>query len=255
MGTIIRYTLITALRDWLFVGLFVVLSVAIAISMFLASTALVEQQQMAIAYAAGTSRLIVIGGLIVFVSFHVRRLFDNREIEVILSRPISRARFVIAYWLGFLMLGIIVALPLILALALFTRPDMVGLAYWGSSLILEIALVMAFTLVSALILRSSVTSVFSSFGFYALARMMGFFTATIHTPFAVTNSMDFNRIMQFVLELISMLLPRLDLFGETRWLVYGMQHMEHIWVYVVQSAVYIPLLLAIAIFDFQRKQF
>jgi ABC-type transport system involved in multi-copper enzyme maturation permease subunit len=255
MGTIIRYTLITALRDWLFIGLFVIISAAIAISMFLASTALVEQQQMAIAYAAGTSRVIVIGGLIIFVSFHVRRLFENREIEVILSRPMSRGKFVVAYWVGFVVLGIIMAFPLIIALEVLTKPNEIGLLYWGSSLILEIALIMAFALVSALILRSAVTSVLSSFGFYALARMMGFFTATIHVPTALIKSADFSRIMQFVLEAVSVVLPRLDLFGETNWLVYGLNQAENIWVYAVQSAIYIPLLLALAVFDFQRKQF
>lgn len=255
MGTIIRYTLLTALRDWLFIGLFIVVSAAIAISMFLASTALVEQQQMAIAYAAGSSRLIVIGGLIIFVSFHVRRLFDSREIEVMLSRPISRSTFVIAYWLGFVVLGVIMAIPLIIALALLTHPDMLGLAYWGSSVLLEIALVMAFALVSALILQSAVTSVLSSFGFYTLARMMGFFTATLHIPASLIKGADFNRIMQFVLEAVSVALPRLDLFGETHWLVYGLKQAENIWVYAVQSAIYIPLLLALAVYDFQRKQF
>lgn len=255
MLTILRYTLITALRDWLFVGLFIVLSAAISISLFLASTALVEQQQMAIAYAAGISRIIVIGGLIVFVSFHVRRLFENREIEVMLSRPMSRSKFVLAYWTGFVMLGIIMVIPLILALKLLTNPHGLGLFYWAGSLMVEIALVMAFTLTSALILRSAVTSVLSSFGFYALARMMGFFTATIHTPAALLKTASLNRIMEYILEMVSVVLPRLDLFGETNWLVYGLKGVENMWIYAVQSAIYIPLLLALAIFDFQRKQF
>lgn len=255
MGTIIRYTLLTALRDWLFVGLFFVVSAAITISMFLASTALVEQQQMAVSYSAGSARLILIGGLIIFVSFHVRRLFENREIEVILSCPISRSTFVIAYWIGFVILGILMAFPLILALKYFTKPHDLGLLYWGSSLVLEIALVMAFAMVSALILRSAVTSVLSSFGFYALARMMGFFTATIHSPSAATKNDGFSYLTQFLLEAISVVFPRLDLFGETHWLVYGLSQAENIWVYAVQSAIYIPLLLALAVFDFQRKQF
>ena len=255
MKSIIRYTLITAKRDWLFLGLFVITSIAIAISIFLGSTALVEQQQMAIAYASGASRLILIIGLILFVCFHVQRSFDNRELEVILSRPISRTSFVIAYWLGFVVLGVSVAVPLIVALWLFTPVDPVGLLYWGGSLILEIGIMLAFALRSALILQRAVTSVLSAFGFYVLARMMGFFTATIKAPVALKYNTDANGIIQFLLEAISIIFPRLDLYGKSAWLIYGIDGAENLWIFQVQSLIYIPLLLAVAIFDFQRKQF
>lgn len=255
MHSIIRYTLITAKRDWLFLGLFVILTAAIAISLFLGSTALVEQKQMAIAYASGASRLIVIIGLTLFVCFHVQRSFENRELEVMLSRPISRAAFVLSYWLGFVVLGISVAVPLIFALWAVTPLNTIGLLYWGTSLIFEIAIILAFALLSALILQRAVTSVLSTFGFYAMSRMMGFFTATITVPPLLKGSTDSNGIIQFILEAISIVFPRLDLYGKSAWLIYGIENAEDLWIFQVQSLIYIPLLLAVAIFDFQRKQF
>ena len=52
----------------------------------------------------------------------------------------------------------------------------------------------------------------------------------------------------------AMLLPRLDLFGKTSWLLYGFE-MQGLWAFVLQSAVYVPLLLMMAMYDFTRRQF
>lgn len=257
MKTIIRYTLITAMRDWLFLGLFVLCATAIGLAIFLGSTALVEQSQMAMSYAAGATRFIVMVGLITFVCFHVRRSFENRELEVILSRPLSRASFVCAYWCGFALLGILVVVPLVVALAVLLPVNYMGLAFWGMSLMLETALVMAFTLLAALILRSAVSSVLASLGFYILSRMMGFFVASTAKPtyLVVQQSFDFNSIVGALLKTLSIVFPRLDLFGKSTWLVYGVQHHQDMWIFPVQSLVYIPFLLVVAVIDFRRKQF
>src|SRR5271169_3288627 len=97
MLTNIRYILITALRDWLFIGLLVSILFASFISATLGSTALVEENEMTIAVAAGSSRLILMIGLIVFVCFHIRNAFDTKEIDVILSRPNTRSNLIISY--------------------------------------------------------------------------------------------------------------------------------------------------------------
>ena len=98
MQPIIRYILLTASRDWLFLGLMILIVIAAGISMFLGSTALSEQSLMQVAYISGSARLILIIGMILFICFHIRRSFDNREIEFNLSRPISRSKFVLAYF-------------------------------------------------------------------------------------------------------------------------------------------------------------
>src|SRR5271155_3737620 len=101
MLTNIRYILITALRDWLFIGLLAGILLATAVSATLGSTAFIEEKEMTVTFAAGAARLILMVGMIVFVCFHIRNAFDTKEIDVILSRPISRSNLVISYWLGF----------------------------------------------------------------------------------------------------------------------------------------------------------
>lgn len=254
MKTIIRYTLLTARRDWLFIGLILLVIMAYGLSVFTGSTALVEQAQMSIAYFAGSSRIALLIGLIVFVCFHVRRLFDNREIESMLSKPISRLQFVVAYWFGFVILAFVAVVPVIILMFTAFTPNMIGLAYWASSLVLEISLVLAFALVSALILRSAVSAVLASFAFYFISRLMGFFVAALDQPSLLSGGIS-GQIMTTTLKGLSTIIPRLDLYAKSSWLIYGIEGQNDLWIFQVQSLVFIALLLAMAVFDFKRKQF
>ncbi len=255
MQTIIKFTLITALRDFLFIGLIILMGMAYGLSVFTGSTALVEQEQMSIAYFAGSSRIVLMCGLIVFVCFHVRRLFENREIESILSKPVSRVEFVVAYWLGFVVLAFIAIVPVILIMALTYSTNSIGLIYWSASLLLEMSLVIAFALVAALILRSAVSSVMASFTFYFVSRLMGFFVAALEMPGSLLTSGKLGTFLSVCLKTISSVIPRLDLFAKSSWLIYGIGNQNDLWVFQAQAVIFIALLLAMAVFDFKRKEF
>jgi len=252
MFTNIRYILITALRDWLFIGLVVGVLFATAISATLGGTAFLEEKEMTITFAAGASRLILMIGLIVFVCFHIRNAFDTKEIDVILSRPISRANLVIAYWLGFSFVAFLLTLPVIAIVALIGVPDWMGFAGWAVSLVLETFLVVALALFSAFTLRSAVTAVLACMGFYVLSRMMAFFVITAQSP--MFNDKKFIGL-RFALEGISTVVPRLDFFAKTEWLSYGFTTSSEWMVFIAQAAIFAPLLLLASIVDFKRKQF
>ncbi|MDA0781923.1 MAG: hypothetical protein PQ612_02020 [Rickettsiales bacterium] len=267
MKTIIKYTILTASRDLLFIGLCAVILMAYGFSVFVGNTALVEQGQMSMAYFAGSSRIIIVTGLIVFVCFHVRRSFDNREVESILSKPISRSRFVIAYWLGFCFLAFVSIVPIILIISIFFMPGLIGmnlvspaehwlgLLAWSGSLAMEISIIVAFAMLASLIMKSAVSSVLSSFCFYLISRLMGFFIATMEAPNAMMGAGKYGHVLEFILEKVAYVLPRLDLFAKSKWIIYGVSGQEDLWVFPVQSIVFILLLLSVSVYDFKRKQF
>jgi hypothetical protein len=62
-------------------------------------------------------------------------------------------------------------------------------------------------------------------------------------------------IMKYALIAVSTIVPRLDFFAKTQWLVYGFDTSQDWIVWVVQTAVFLPLLLLASIADFRRKQF
>lgn len=253
MLTNIRYILITALRDWLFIGLLIGIVVAAGISATLGSTAFLEKQEMTLTFAAGSSRLIIMVGLIVFVCFHIRNAFDTKEIDVILSRPISRSNLIIAYWLGFSFVAFLLTLPIIAIIGLIGIPSLTGFIGWSLSLLLETFLIVGLALFSAFTLRSAVTSVIATMGFYVISRMMAFFVFTSQSGLV---GGDFKYVlMRKALTLISTVVPRLDFFCKTEWLVYGFTAPQEWVLFLAQVGIFLPLLLLASIADFRRKQF
>lgn len=253
MLTNIRYILITALRDWLFIGLLAGIMLATGISATLGSTAFIEKQEMTLAFASGSSRLILIVGLIVFVCFHIRNAFDTKEIDVIMSRPISRSNLVIAYWLGFAFVAFLLTVPVVGLMGLIGVVNWQGFIGWGVSLLLETFLVVALALFSAFTLKSAVTSVIATMGFYVLSRMMAFFVVTSQSGM-VGGEFKY-MILRYMLSAISTMVPRLDLFAKSEWLIYGFNSSQDWMVFVVQVAIFVPLLVIASIADFRRKQF
>lgn len=252
MLTNIRYVLITALRDWLFVGLFTGILFATGVSAVLGSTAFLEEKEMTITFASASSRLIVMVGLIVFVCFHIRTAFETKEIDVILSRPISRANLVVAYWLGFSFVALLLAIPVVAVLGLIGAGSLAGYGGWAASLLMESMLVVGMALFAAFAMRSAVTAVLTCMGFYVLSRMMEFFVLTAESTAA--QGVEY-WLMGHVLSIVATVVPRLDLFGKSQWLVYGFDATRDWLVFIAQTAVYVPLLLLATIADFRRKQF
>jgi len=252
MLTNIRYILITALRDWLFLGLLIAIIFATMISATLGSTAFIEENAMTLTYAAGSSRIILMIGLIVFTCFNIRNAFDTKEIDVILSRPISRANLVISYWLGFSQVSALLCLPIVAIIGLLGILNVGGYIVWAASLLLEAFLVVAIALFAAFTLRSAVTSVMASMGLYVLSRMMAYFVITSQS--GMVSEKHFSLLKELLFG-ISSLVPRLDFFAKSEWLVYGIEAARDWQLFVIQAVVFVPLLLLATIADFKRKQF
>lgn len=252
MGTTISYILLTALRDRLFAGLFIALLVMAYVSFFLGGTALVEEWQLATAYFAGGSRLTLNFGLIVFVCFHIRRAMENKEIDVILSRPISRQAFIVAYWMALVIAAILLVIPVVAITGWLGYLNTQGFLDWTITLLLEAAITVALAQFFAMRLSSVMGSVIASVGFYLLSRLMGFFILTTQTYVAKDNAIDV--MSGYLLKAIAVIMPRLDMFAQSQWLIEGVEQ-SNLWLCFSQSIAYVGLLLAASIFDLRRRQF
>jgi len=250
----IRYVLLTATRDRLFFGLLLGILVAAYISSALGSTAMLEPEQMTLSFSAASARVIIMVGLIVFIGFHMRNAFDAREIDVLLSRPISRTTLVLSYWMGFIAVATCLVIPTVIMIYVIGIINMTGFFLWSASLLLESWLVVSIALFAALTIKSGVGTVLSSLAIYTISRMMGFFIATTKTGM-LFEAEQVNQVSKGVMIAISTIVPRLDFFAKGKWLIYGAKSYEDLWLFLVQAGVFIPLLLAAAVIDFKRKQF
>jgi len=251
---LIKYILLTAIRDRLYIGLFIALIAAFGISAILGSTSLVEANQMSIVYIAGSSRMIFVIGMILFTCFYVRRSFDNKEVEFILSKSISRHNFIFSYLIGFVLVSLLIFIPITIAL-LLAKANPIGLTFWLFSILCEILIIVSFGVLSSLILKNVISSILATLSFYILARMMAFFVLTIDLP---DSYADFNSVQRFLkssLKYLSFIFPRLDLFAKSDWLIYGINDYRGIIITTVQSLIYIPLMTFMSFFDFSKKQF
>jgi hypothetical protein len=254
MFTNIRYILLTALRDWLFSGLLVGVVIATWLSHVLGSLALVETREMALSFAGGSSRLILVLGMIIFVCFHIRHAFESRELDVFLSRPISRANLVLSYWLGFAYVALLLVLATLAFMFALGILNKTGFFVWGLTLLLENWLMIGVALFASFTLRSATGSVLVSLGIYVLSRMMAFFLMTAAAGFSLGSPL-LKTLMVSLLNIVSVIVPRLDLFGKTEWMIYGVSHPQEIMLIILQSLIFTPLLITAAIMDFSRKEF
>lgn len=254
MRPILRFILLTALRDRLFGALAALLAVVAALALFLGEAVMAEGPQAAVVFGAGLARNVLVVGLLVFIAFHVQRLFDSREIEVLLARPISRERLMLALWAGFATVGALLAATVGVAVAV-VAPSLAGALAFAASLLLEVLIVCSLALFCAITLERAVVTFLAGGAIYVFARMGSVLTAIAENrSFRIAEGVT-SEPLDWILEGVAALMPRLDLFSQTRWLLYGPADDSGWTVMVLQAAVSLPLLLAATMFDFRRKRF
>ena len=57
------------------------------------------------------------------------------------------------------------------------------------------------------------------------------------------------------LKILSVIFPRLDLFSQSSWAVYGLGDNSFLQIIFIQSIIYLPLMIFMAFHDFKKKQF
>lgn len=254
MNSVLKYILLTAIRDRLYIGLLIALTAAFGVSALLGSTMVVEENQTSIAYIAGSSRMIFVIGMILFTCFYTRKSFDHKEIEFILSKSISRHNLIASYLLGFCLVALFIFIP-IGAMLFFAGSNLNGLIFWLLSVFFEIFIVISVGLLSSLILKNAISCILATLGFYILARMMAFFVLKIDLPDDVTDFATVQRSLNAFLKYLSFIFPRLDMFAKSDWLIYGINDYKTIIIGAIQSMIYVPLLIFMSFFDFNKKQF
>jgi len=236
----------------LFLAFLVLTVLAASVGMFIGGTAVVEKRELSVVYVATATRLILVAGLVLFVCFHLRRSFESHEVELMLSRPISRANFVLAHVISFVVLALVAVIIATVVVGAVARPEPLALARWSLSLWLECIIMVLTALFFSLALPSAVANVLACFGFYVLSRMIGLLTGIAQKT---SNDSFALRFVGQAMEAISIVIPRLDLFGQTEWLVHGVGGEIGFSVIAIQALVYSPLIVAAAVFDMQRWRF
>ncbi len=241
LTTIAWYTLLEARRNRFVLLLALLALAALGVAAFAGQLALSESRQIQVALAAALARTGAVLLVCAFVIASLQREASDKGQQLLLALPLSRSVYVIGKMAGF---GLLAALPVLLfGTAALLTADMAAALVWSASLLCELWLMVAFSMLCALGVSQLVPALAASVGFYVLARAIGSLQAMADGGAAGTAA-----------GAIAALVPHLDRFTQSAWLVYGDAGMAQLAPVLIQTAVYVPLLAAMAVFDLYRKE-
>lgn len=249
IGTIALYTLLEALRNRLMWLIVAVALIAIGISGFLNELALTESRQIQIALLAAFLRFSAVFLIATFVVTSMVREFNDKGLELLLALPLPRAGYLFGKLTGFAALALIPGL-LFGALTLFFSP-FAQAAQWTISLLCELWIVAAFSMLCVLTFNQIMAALSAVMGFYLLARSISALQLIGNDP--LNNETVSQQVLNLVVTGLSAVLPHLDDFTQTGWLLYQTGTWTTLSGLLVQGAIFLALVCGAALFDLYRK--
>lgn len=247
--TIAFYTLMEALRNRLMWLIVLVALTGIGLSGFLGEIAITESRQVQVALLAAFLRFSAVFLIATFVVTSMVRELNDKGLELVLSLPLPRAGYLLGKLAGFAALAIVPAL-LFGLLTLFFTPSTQA-ALWTISLLGELWIVAAFSLLCVLSFNQSMAALSAVMAFYLLSRSIAALLLIGKGPLGA-NTLS-QQVINFILDVIAALLPRLDNFTRTEWLVYHNGTWAALLPLLAQTGIYLALLSGAALFDLYRK--
>ena len=224
--------------------------VCVSLSIFFASSAVTESDSFSIVFIAGFTRLLSVLFVTIYVSFSVRRLNEREEIAYMLSKPIGRAPYLMAYCLFYTLLAFLIAVLITLVLLPFSQNvSLETLSLWFLSFFLELALVAIIGFIFSMIRNGGLSGLFATLGLYVLGRLSGGLLKIAGQG----DDTAVNTIFEPVFYVLALVIPRFDLLAQTGWLVYGIENFSIL--VFIQIILFSVLLIMAGLYDLRKKQF
>lgn len=256
----LRFSLLDLVRSRWLPLVVALLAIAAGAGIFAGQLGLIEQQRIALAFTAPLARLLAVALVTVLVVAAIAREADEGSRQLALSVALSRPAWVGARWLGFSLMATVTALACAVPLALLAPvghgPAIVA---WTATLALELCVVASLALTVALAIGQVAVATLATLAVYAAARLIGVILL-LNARGPMTGDGGPAAWFDVPLQVLGALLPRLDLFAQTAWLL---DHEVPALVAPItriafpamaQAGLYCALLLAAAIFDFSRRE-
>jgi len=163
--------------------------------------------------------------------------------------PLKRASYLLGKLVGFTVLATLMATLSGMLIALQAAPEQSLI--WTISLIFECWIVTAFSVLCVLTYNQVMAALSSVLGFYFVARSITVLELISNQPLNENSASQ--RIIHTMIECLSAVLPHLDNFARSDWLIYDAGNWHAVVQLVVQTGIYLVLLSSAAMFDLYRK--
>ena len=247
--TVAYYTLVEALRSglpWLAAACVIAV---LGLAGFLSRVAITESAALQVSAASALLRACAVFLIAAHVVASVAREANDKGLELALALPISRSAYYLGKLLGFAFAGAVLAT--LFALPLLAWTTAADLAAWWISLAFETALVAAAALFFASALAQTVAAIAAAAGLYLLARSIAAIQAIAGSPLA--GDSPFTQAARWSVDAFAVLLPPLDSVTRGDWLLYGAPPTGDLARALLGLSLYLALLAAAGLFDFNRR--
>lgn len=246
------YIIRAAIRDRLFWSVAAAIIVVFCLAYFFGSTTVNEGTNFAIVFTAFGARFFGVVSLVLFTVNYIRRSFDAREIDFLLSRPIGRVGFVLTHAAAFSTLAAVTAFLLGGLVAYLERENLNdGILLWWFSIGIEFIIMANVAMFFAFVMKSPTACALIVFAFYLLTRVIG----QLHGIISQSEGAGLMRLASKTMEFISIFLPRLDLFGQTKWILYQVPEAISYGFIASQGIIFCAVVICATVIDMKRRQF
>lgn len=250
LQTIARYTFIEALRNRLFLLALAGLVCMLGIAEFTGELAITETRRIQATLVGSITRWFLVITCALFVITSMVREANDKGLEMLLSLPVSRACYYFGKYCGFMLLGMVILALAAPLLMLYTEPAALGI--WLLSLLCELAIIIAVSMLCLFTFSNITVAFMATLAFYLLSRTISAIQLLSITPILESEGVA-QQFMNWLVGVIAWVLPDLDAYTRSDWLVYGPDAGTLSFV-LLQTFVYLLLLFAAGLFDLYRKE-
>ncbi|MEO5352556.1 MAG: hypothetical protein H7835_05015 [Magnetococcus sp. XQGC-1] len=249
---IARLTLLESWRNRLPWAVLALVLLGLGLALFLEAAAATETVMVQSAILGAIFRLAAVFLITVATISGAAREFHDRLVDVLLALPMPRFAYFLGKLAGYAVAALLVALAFGVALLPFVPVTQALL--WSLSLAAELTLMAALGLLLVLTMNHVPLALSAAMGFYLLARSIGALMLMASGPLPGYTSQAGQWEGAF-LTFLSWLLPGLERFTPSAWLVYHTGQWPDLAAILLEASVYTFLLIGMGLFDLYRKNF
>jgi ABC-type transport system involved in multi-copper enzyme maturation permease subunit len=246
---IAKFSIWEAIRDKFLIFIFAGVAGFFLMSLFIGELAITEGTMTQAAIFASALRLFSVFTLGLFVITSMIREFNDKGFELILSHPVPRSSYYFGKFAGFSFVALIVALLSVCCLSFYVPLSLALI--WSLSLFCELLIIISLGLLCVFSFNSITISFSVVMAFYLLSRSIEAIQLISDSPIIAIGSIS-HKFMNSLLDGIAYLIPNLNKFTQTEWLIYESEY--DFSMILGQTLIYVILLSCVSLFDLYRKE-
>ena len=252
IATIARYTVLEAVRTRLPLLTLSCIALLLGASFFVREIAIAESARFQIAFYASTVRFAVVFVAALYCVASIAREFQDKGLDVMLALDLPRSHYIVGKLAGFVAIALVLSVAAALPLA--PLAGVPAAAAWCLSLGVEVAIVVSFAVFCAVTFNQLMPAMSVVMAFYLVARALTAMRLIGANPIAGANDLS-HRVMTWLVEGLALVVPALDEWTRTAWLVDGAAAWSALPRIAAHGALFTVVVAAAAIFDMHRKNF